>query len=186
MSKIKTTMPRLQEKYVKTILPSLKDELKLENIMSVPKIEKIVLNMGVGEAVGNKRYLEDAVYTLSMITGQKPVVTKAKKAISNFKLREGLPIGSMVTLRGKKMYEFLDRLISVTLPRVKDFRGIPRKAFDGRGNYSFGITENIVFMEVDRDKIANILGLQITICTNAGDNDSARLLLEKFGMPFRK
>jgi large subunit ribosomal protein L5 len=186
LSKIKTTKPRLQKKYAEKILPALKDELKLENVMSVPKIEKIVLNMGVGGAVGNKRFLEDAVYTLTQITGQKPVVTKAKKAISNFKLREGLPIGTMVTLRGKRMYEFLDRLISVTLPRVKDFRGIPRKAFDGQGNYSFGITENIVFMEVDRDKIANILGLQITICTNAGNNDSARLLLEKFGMPFRK
>jgi len=186
LSNTKTIMPRLQKKYIEKILPSLKDELKLENVMSVPKIEKIVLNMGVGEAVGNKRYLEDAVYTLTVITGQKPVVTKAKKAISNFKLREGLPIGSMVTLRGKRMYEFLDRLISVTLPRVKDFRGIPRKAFDKRGNYSFGIQENIVFMEVDRDKIANILGLQITICTNAGNDDSARLLLEKFGMPFRK
>jgi len=186
LSNAKTTMPRLKVKYLGKILPSLKDELKLENVMSVPKIDKIVLNMGVGEAVGNKRYLEDAVYTLTMITGQKPVVTKAKKAISNFKLREGLPIGCMVTLRGKRMYEFLDRLISVTLPRVKDFKGVPRKAFDGRGNYSFGIQENIVFMEVDRDKIANILGLQITICTNAGNNDSARLLLEKFGMPFRK
>jgi len=186
LSNAKTTMPRLKVKYLEKILPSLKDELKLDNVMSIPKIEKIVLNMGVGEAVGNKRYIEDAVYTLTQITGQKPVVTKAKKAISNFKLREGLPIGCMVTLRGKRMYEFLDRLISVTLPRVKDFRGIPRKAFDGQGNYSFGITENIVFMEVDRDKIANILGLQITICTNAGNSDSARLLLEKFGMPFRK
>ena len=182
----KTNMPRLQKKYMDKILPTLKEELKLDNVMAIPKIEKIVLNMGVGEAVGNKRYLEDAVYTLTVVSGQKPVVTKAKKAISNFKLREGLPIGCMVTLRGKRMYEFLDRLISVTLPRVKDFRGIPVKAFDGKGNYNFGIQENIVFMEVDRDKIANILGLQITICTTAGSNDSARVLLEKFGMPFRK
>ena len=182
----KTNMPRLQKKYMDKILPTLKEELKLDNVMAIPKIEKIVLNMGVGEAVGNKRYLEDAVYTLTVVSGQKPVVTKAKKAISNFKLREGLPIGCMVTLRGKRMYEFLDRLISVTLPRVKDFRGIPVKAFDGKGNYNFGIQENIVFMEVDRDKIANILGLQITICTTAGNNDSARVLLEKFGMPFRK
>ncbi|MDR0303721.1 MAG: 50S ribosomal protein L5 [Chitinispirillales bacterium] len=179
-------MPRLQKKYLEKILPVLKEELKLDNVMAIPKIDKIVLNMGVGEAVGNKRYLEDAVYTLTMVSGQKPVVTKAKKAISNFKLREGLPIGCMVTLRGKRMYEFLDRLISVTLPRVKDFKGISGKAFDGRGNYSFGIQENIVFMEVDRDKIANILGLQVTICTTAGSNESARVLLEKFGMPFRK
>jgi len=186
LSKVKTTMPQLQKKYLEKMLPALKEELKLENVMSVPKVEKVVLNMGVGEAVGNKRYIEDAVYTLSVITGQKPVITKAKKAISNFKLREGLPIGCMVTLRGKRMYEFLERLIAVTLPRVKDFRGIPRKAFDGKGNYSFGIQENIVFMEVDRDKIANILGLQVTICTTADDNDSARALLEKFGMPFRK
>lgn len=180
------TMPRLQKKYSEEVLLALKNELELDNVMSIPKLDKIVINMGVGEAVGNKRYLEDAVYTLTNISGQKPVVTKARKAISNFKLREGLPIGCKVTLRGKRMFEFLDRLISVALPRAKDFRGLSRKSFDGHGNYTFGLQENIVFMEVDRDKIANIMGLEITICTTAKKDDEARLLLEKFGVPFRK
>ncbi len=178
--------PRLKKKYVDEIIPALKAELKVDNVMALPKIEKIVLNMGVGEAVGNKRYLEDAVYTLTEITGQKPVVTKAKKAISNFKLREDQPIGVKVTLRGTKMYEFLDRLISISLPRVKDFRGIPRKAFDGNGNYSLGLKENDMFLEINRDKVANLQGLEVTICTTSNSNDDARLLLEKMGMPFRK
>ncbi len=181
-----TYTPRLQTKYVEQIIPALKKELGVENVMALPKLEKIVLNMGVGEAVGNKRYLEDAVYTLTEITGQKPVVTKAKKAISNFKLREDQPIGAKVTLRGKKMYEFLDRLISVSLPREKDFRGVPRKAFDGHGNYSLGLKENVMFLEINRDKIANIQGLEVTICTTTNSNDDARLMLEKMGMPFRK
>jgi large subunit ribosomal protein L5 len=178
--------PRLKKKYVDEIIPALKAELKVDNVMALPKLEKVVLNMGVGEAVGNKRYLEDAVYTLTEITGQKPVVTKAKKAISNFKLREHQPIGVKVTLRGAKMYEFLDRLISIALPRVKDFRGIPRKAFDGHGNYSLGFKENDMFLEINRDKVANLQGLEVTICTTSDSNDDARLLLEKMGMPFRK
>ncbi len=186
MSSVESYTPRLQKKYQDTVLASLKDELGLDNIMAVPKLEKIVLNMGVGEAVQNKKFLEDAVYTLTEITGQKPVVTRAKISISNFKLREDVPIGAKVTLRGDKMWEFLDRLISVTLPREKDFRGVPKKAFDGRGNYSMGFTENTVFLEIVRDRIANIQGLQLTICTTAGDNDGAKLLLTKLGMPFRK
>jgi len=186
LSSVETKTPRLLKKYQDEIRTSLKDELGLSNIMAVPKLTKIVINMGCGEAVQNKKYIEDAQYTLAQITGQQPVVTNAKKAISNFKLREGMPIGAMVTLRGNRMWEFLDRLISVTLPREKDFRGVPKKAFDGRGNYSFGLKENLVFMEVNRDKIANIQGLQINICTTAGNNEGAKLMLTKLGMPFRK
>ena len=186
MSSVATKNPRLLEKYNGEIRTSLKDELGLQNIMAVPKLTKIVINMGVGEAVQNKKYIEDAEYTLAQISGQKPVTTKAKKSISNFKLREGMPIGAMVTLRGNKMWEFLDRLICVTLPREKDFRGVPKKAFDGKGNYSFGLKENLVFPEVNRDRISNILGLQINICTTAGNDEGAKLLLSKLGMPFRK
>ncbi len=185
MSSVESYTPRLLKKYQDTVLASLKDELGLDNVMAVPKLEKIVLNMGVGEAIQNKKFLEDAQYTLTEITGQKPVVTKAKIAISNFKLRADLPIGVKVTLRGPKMWEFLDRLISVTLPRERDFRGVPKKSFDGNGNYSMGFTENTVFLEVNRDKIANLQGLQLTICTTAGDNDAAKSLLTKLGMPFR-
>ncbi len=178
--------PRLQKKYEEQILSVLKEELALGNINSVPKIEKIVVNMGVGEAITNKKALEDAVYTLTNITGQKPVITKARKAISNFRLRDGLPIGAKVTLRGKKMYEFLDRLIAVALPRMKDFRGVSRKSFDGTGNYNLGFNENLMFPEINRDKIGNIQGLELTVCTTAKKDDHARLLLEKLGMPFRK
>ena len=186
MSSVDTYTPRLQKKYNETVVPILKKELGLENVMSVPKLDKVVLNMGVGEATQNKRFLEDAVYTLTQITGQKPIVTKAKNAISNFKLREDLPIGCKVTLRGAQMYEFLDRLVGVTLPRVKDFRGVSKKSFDGHGNYSLGFQENTVFMEVDRDKILQIQGLEMTICTTADNNDDARLLLATIGIPFRK
>ena len=186
MSSVESYVPRLQKRYKDEILNSLKEELGLANIMSVPKLEKIVLNMGVGEAVQNKKFIEDAVYTLTVITGQKPVTTHAKKAISNFKLRDGMAIGVKVTLRGKNMWEFFDRLISVTLPREKDFRGLSNKAFDGRGNYSFGLKENLVFPEINRDRITNIQGLQVTICTTADSNDDAKSLLTKFGLPFRK
>ncbi len=186
MSSVETYTPRLQKKFNDEVISSLKDELALSNVMAVPKLEKIVLNMGVGEAVQNKKFLENAVYTLTEITGQKPVLTMSKKAISNFKLREDIPIGTKVTLRGNKMWEFLDRLICITLPRERDFRGVPKKSFDGNGNYSMGFTENTVFLEVNRDKIANLQGLQLTICTTAGDNDAAKSLLTKLGMPFRK
>lgn len=186
MSSVDTYTPRLLKKYKEEIVAPLKDELGLENIMAVPKLSKIVLNMGVGEAVANKKHIEDAVYTLTEITGQKPVVTTAKNAISNFKLREGMPIGAKVTLRGNKMWEFFDRFVSVTLPREKDFRGVSKKAFDGRGNYSLGLKENLVFTEINRDKISQIQGLQVTFCTTAEDNEAAKLLLTKLGMPFRK
>ncbi len=179
-------MPRMQATYNEQIKPALKDELGLSSIMAVPKIEKIVINMGVGEATQNKRSLEDAVYTLETITGQKPVTTLAKAAISNFRLREGVPVGCKVTLRGKKMWEYLDRLVSVALPRVKDFKGVSKKAFDGRGNYTLGLKENIVFLEVDRDKVSQIQGMDITICTTADNNADSKLLLEKLGMPFKK
>ena len=178
--------PRLQTKYKETIVPTLMEELSLGNINSVPKLEKIVLNMGVGEAVQNKKAIEDAVYTLTNITGQKPVITKARKAISNFRLRDGVSVGVKVTLRGAKMYEFLDRLISVYLPRMKDFRGVSSKSFDGTGNYNLGFSENLMFPEINRDKIGNIQGLELTICTTASENEPARLLLDKMGMPFRK
>ena len=178
--------PRLLAKYKTEVIPALQKELGVANVMSVPKLDKIVINMGVGEATQNKRFLEDAVYTLTQISGQKPVVTKAKNAISNFKLREDVPIGCKVTLRGNQMYEFLDRFVAITLPRVKDFRGVSKKSFDGHGNYSIGFSENTVFMEVDRDKILNIQGLELTICTTAKTNDDARLLLTKIGVPFRK
>lgn len=186
MSSVESYVPRLLKKYKSEVVPAIKDELGIENIMAVPKLEKIVINMGVGEAVQNKKFIEDAVYTLTEISGQKPVVTTAKKAISNFKLREGMPIGAKVTLRGNKMWEFLDRLISVTLPREKDFRGLPKKAFDGRGNYSFGLKENLVFLEINRDKITNIQGLQITVCTTSGNDEGAKALLTHLGLPFRK
>ncbi len=186
MSSTDTYTPRLKTKYQEEILPAIKEELGIKNVMAIPKIEKIVLNMGVGESIGNKRYLEDAVYALTEISGQKPVITKAKQSIANFKLREGMPIGVKVTLHGNRMYDFLDRLIAVAIPRVKDFRGVSRRAFDGKGNYSLGFKENIMFLEINRDKIANIQGLQVTICSSASNDDDARLLLEKMGMPFRK
>jgi len=178
--------PRLLKKYKEEIVAPLKEELGLDNIMAVPKMEKIVLNMGVGEAVQNKKHIEDAVYTLTEITGQKPVVTVAKNSISNFKLRDGVDIGAKVTLRGDKMWEFFDRFVSVTLPRERDFRGVSKKAFDGHGNYSIGLKENLVFSEINRDKISTVQGLQITVCTTAVDNEAAKLLLTKLGMPFRK
>ena len=180
------TLPRLQVKYKNTVIPALQTRLGLKNLMQVPKLEKIVINMGVGRAVQEPKLIDEAVMCLENITGQKAVVTKSKKAISNFKLRENVSIGCKVTLRGTKMYEFLDRLISVALPRVRDFRGLPKKSFDGRGNYTLGVKENIIFMEIDRDKISKILGLDICICTTSPSNEGAMALLEELGMPFRK
>ncbi|ERP31301.1 50S ribosomal protein L5 [Chitinivibrio alkaliphilus] len=177
---------RLEVAYDKDIKLALKEEIGQSSVMAVPKLDKIVVNMGVGNATQDKKLLEDALYTLTMISGQKPVVTTARKAISNFKLRVGMPIGCKVTLRGKQMYEFFDRLVSVALPRVKDFRGISPKSFDGQGNYTLGIEENIVFLEVDRDKISRIMGMDITICTTATTDNDGKALLAKMGMPFRK
>ena len=178
--------PRLKKVYNDTIAPELFKELGLKSVMQVPKIEKIVVSMGVGEALANKKLLDAAVTDITAITGQKAVKTKAQKSIANFKLRQGNEVGVMVTLRGARMYEFLDRLINVALPRVKDFRGIKATGFDGHGNYSLGITEQIIFPEIDFDKIERIAGLNINVVTSAKTDSDARALLTKFGMPFRK
>lgn len=177
---------RLKELYDKQVRRKLQDEFQISNPMAVPKIEKVVLNMGVGEAIQNAKILEAAVDELATITGQKPVVTKAKKSIASFKLREGQSIGTMVTLRGDKMYEFLDRLINIALPRVRDFRGVPTKSFDGRGNYTLGIRDHLIFPEIDAGKVDKSKGMNITIVTNAKSDEQARVLLRELGMPFGK
>jgi large subunit ribosomal protein L5 len=176
----------MREKYFKEAVPALKQKLGFSNVMQVPRLEKIVLNMGVGRAVQDAKLIDEAVTVMRDISGQKPVVTHAKKAISNFKLRKGQAIGCKVTLRGNRMYEFFDRLVSVTIPRIRDFRGLPRKAFDGHGNYTLGVKEQIVFVEIDRDKITNVSGMDICICTTAKTDELALGLLEEMGMPFRK
>ena len=179
-------MNRLQEQYKNEFAPALQKELGLENVMQIPKITKVVVNIGVGEALDNPKALDAAVNDLTIITGQKPVVIAAKKAISNFKLREGRQIGVKVTLRGDKMWAFLDRLINVALPRVRDFRGISADSFDGRGNYTLGLTEQLIFPEIQYDKIDKVRGMEISIVTTAETDDHAWQLLSKFGMPFRK
>ncbi|MBN1394281.1 MAG: 50S ribosomal protein L5 [Pirellulales bacterium] len=178
-------MPRLQEKYAKEILPGLAGKLGRKNPMSLPRLEKIVVNMGVGKAIGEKKYMEEAVEALKQITGQMPVITHSRKSIANFKLREGMAIGCKVTLRKKRMYEFLDRLISLTLPRVRDFRGLSPKAFDGRGNYNLGLNELLVFPEINPDKFSFAQGMNVTLVTSAENDDEARTLLKEFGMPLR-
>jgi large subunit ribosomal protein L5 len=177
---------RLKEHYQKEVRRKLQDEFGIENPMAVPKVEKVVLNMGMGEAISNAKLLDTAVEELSTITGQKPVVTKAKKSIASFKLREGQSIGTMVTLRGDKMYEFLDRLINIALPRVRDFRGVPAKSFDGRGNYTLGIRDHLIFPEIDPVKVDKSKGMNITIVTTAKTDEQARVLLRELGMPFGK
>jgi len=177
---------RLKEKYLTEVRRKLQDEFQIKNPMAVPKIEKVVLNMGMGDAISNSKILDAAVDELATITGQKPVVTKAKKSIAAFKLREGVPIGTMVTLRGEKMYEFLDRLISVALPRVRDFRGVPTKSFDGRGNFTLGIRDHLIFPEIDPVKVDKSKGMNITIVTTAKTDEQARTLLRELGMPFGK
>ena len=179
-------VPRLKKVYKDTIAPELFKELGYKSVMQVPAIKKIVVSMGVGEALSNKKLLDAAVTDITAITGQKAVKTKAKKSIANFKLRQGNEVGVMVTLRGAQMYEFLDRLINVALPRVKDFRGIKSTGFDGHGNFSLGVTEQIIFPEIDFDKIERIAGMNISIVTSAETDRDARALLTKFGMPFRK
>lgn len=178
--------PRMFTKYKASIVDSLRDRLGARNLSEVPKLSKIVLNMGVGKATQDAKLLEEAVRDMQIIAGQRPVITKAKKAISNFKLRQGQSIGCMVTLRGYRMYEFFDRLVSIALPRVRDFRGLPRKSFDGHGNYSMGIREQIIFHEVDPDKVGRIRGMDITICTSAKTDEKALAFLEEMGMPFRR
>ncbi len=179
-------MNRLKEKYVSEIVPSLKDKYKYKSIMEVPKLDKIVVNIGVGDAAHNAKMLEAAMNELEAITGQKPVATKAKKAIAGFKLREGQAIGCKVTLRGENMYNFLDKLISIALPRVRDFRGISAKAFDGRGNYTLGLTEQLIFSEIEYDNVVKVRGMDIVFVTTAKSNEEAHDLLKGFGMPFKK
>jgi len=179
-------MARLQQIYREKIVPALKSELGLKNPMEVPKIVKITVNMGVGEAVADRKLMDAAVADLTKITGQKPLICKSRKAIASFKLREGLAIGCKVTLRGARMYEFLDRLISVAMPRIRDFRGVSARAFDGRGNYTLGVKEQIIFPEIQYDQIDKIRGMDITITTTARDNQHGRALLEAFNFPFRK
>jgi large subunit ribosomal protein L5 len=177
---------RLKEKYHSEIKQALKKELGVENSMAVPRLEKIVINMGLGEATQNSKMLDPLVADLAAIAGQKPVTTRAKKSIAAFKVREGMPIGAMVTLRGDTMYEFLDRLISVALPRVRDFRGVSTKSFDGRGNYTLGVRDQLIFAEIDYSKVDKLKGMNITIVTSAQDDNSARALLKQFGIPFRQ
>ncbi len=181
-----TLAPRLRTRYTDEISSALMAELELPNVMLVPKIEKIVLNMGVGEAVAQAKLLEGALADMATIAGQKPVITRAKNSIANFKLREGNAIGCKVTLRGDRMYEFLDRLISLAIPRIRDFRGLSPKSFDGNGNYTFGVTEQLMFPEIDYDTIDTIRGMDITIVTTAKTNDDGRALLTAFGFPFRR
>lgn len=177
---------RLKERYQKEVAPALQKEFNIINPMATPRLEKIVVNMGLGEAISNSKLIDTAVEELSSVTGQKPVVTKAKKSIATFKLRQGMPIGAMVTLRGDRMFEFLDRLISVALPRVRDFRGVSPKAFDGRGNYTLGVREQLIFPEIDFNKVDKTRGMNVSIVTTARTDEQARALLKALGMPFRQ
>ena len=179
-------MARMQEYYRDTIVPKLKEELGLENVMQVPKITKITLNMGVGEALGDRKVMENAVSDMTRIAGQKPIIRNARKSVAGFKIREGFPIGCKVTLRRERMYEFLDRLVNIAIPRVRDFRGLNTKSFDRQGNYSMGVTEQIIFPEIDYDQIDAIRGMDITITTTARDAEEGRALLAAFNFPFRK
>lgn len=178
-------MATLKEKYRSEIAPQLKEELGLANVMQVPRITKITLNMGVGEAVGDKKVLENALADMQKIAGQKPVVTKSRKSIAGFKIRDGWPIGCKVTLRDERMYEFLERLISIAIPRIRDFRGISPKAFDGRGNFAMGVTEQIIFPEINYDEVDKLRGMDIVITTNAANDDQGRALLRAFNFPFK-
>jgi large subunit ribosomal protein L5 len=176
---------RLKERYQKEVAPAIAKEFGITNPMAVPRVQKVVLNMGMGEAIANAKILDTAADELRAISGQKPVITKAKKSIASFKLRQGMPIGVMVTLRGDRMYEFLDRLVSIALPRVRDFRGVSPKAFDGRGNYTIGVREQLIFPEIDFNKVEKLRGMNISIITTARNDEQARALLKGLGMPFR-
>ena len=177
---------RLKEKYTNEIVPSLMEKFNYSSIMQAPKVDKIVINMGVGDAVSNSKNLDEAVEELTLISGQKPVITRAKKSIAGFRLREGMPIGCKVTLRGERMYDFLDKLVSVSLPRVRDFRGVSKKSFDGRGNYTLGVKEQLIFPEIDFDKVNKVRGMDIVVVTTANTDEEARELLTQLGMPFQK
>ena len=179
-------MNRLVEKYQKTVIESLMKQFNYSSVMQCPKIEKVVINMGVGDAIANPKALDEAVAELTQLAGQKPVITKAKKSIANFKLREGMPIGCKVTLRGEHMYEFLDKLFNIALPRVRDFRGVSTTAFDGRGNYTLGVKEQIIFPEINFDKVSKVRGMDIVIVTTANTDEEAKALLAGMGMPFAK
>ena len=186
MSKAKTYIPRMKEQYLKQVKPALQKKFNYKSSMQVPRIDKICLNQGIGIAVSDKKLAEAAVVEMTNISGQKAVTSKSKKDIANFKLRKGVPVGVRVTLRGNNMYDFLDRLISASLPRIRDFKGIERKGFDGHGNYTLGITEQIIFPEIVMDKVNKIMGMDITFVTTAKTDEEARVLLESFGMPFKK
>jgi large subunit ribosomal protein L5 len=179
------TTPRLKEQYHAEVRAALKERLGLANVMQIPAFTKVVVNMGLGDAVADKSVVDGAVTDLGIITGQKPKVNRSTKSIANFKLREGMAVGTSVTLRGDRMWEFLDRLIQVAIPRIRDFRGLDPNAFDGRGNYSFGVNEQLIFPEIEYDKVAKVRGMNITICTTAGNDEGGRALLEAFGFPFR-
>jgi large subunit ribosomal protein L5 len=179
-------MARLQQFYTETVVPQLQEKLQLSNIMQVPRITKITLNMGVGEAIADRKIVDKAMADMTLIAGQKPVVRRARKSVASFKLRDGMPIGCKVTLRKRQMYEFLDRLISIAIPRIRDFRGLSLKSFDGRGNYSMGVQEQIIFPEIDYDNIDAIRGMDITITTTAANNEQGQALLESFNFPFKK
>ncbi|MFS0749585.1 50S ribosomal protein L5 [Oceanobacillus sp. 1P07AA] len=179
-------MNELKQKYQDDIVSSLMDKFNYNSVMEVPKVEKIVINMGVGDAVQNSKALDSAVEELSLISGQKPLITRAKKSIAGFRLREGMPIGAKVTLRGERMYEFLQKLVAVSLPRVRDFRGISKKAFDGRGNYTLGVKEQLIFPEINYDKVSKIRGMDIVVVTTSNTDEEARELLAQLGMPFQK
>lgn len=179
-------MARLKERFNESIKTELVNKFNYSSVMEVPKIEKIIVNMGVGDAVQNAKVLDTAVEELQAITGQKPIITKAKRSIATFRLRQGMPIGAKVTMRGERMYEFLDKLISVSLPRVRDFRGVSKNAFDGRGNYTLGVKEQLIFPEIDYDKVSKVRGMDIVIVTTANTDEEAKELLTQFGMPFQK
>lgn len=179
-------VPRLKQHYIEAVRPEMLKQFKYTNPMRVPQIEKVVLNMGIGEATADRKKVEQATRDMTLIAGQKPVMTKARKSIANFKLRDNMPIGCKVTLRKARMYEFLDRLVTIALPRVKDFRGLNPKSFDGRGNYAMGIKEHIIFPEIDYDKVEQIWGMDIIVCTTAETDDEARALLKQFNFPFRR
>ena len=179
-------MPRLKQRYREEILPALRSEFEYANVMQVPGLTKIVVNMGVGEAARDSKLIEGAIRDLTAITGQKPAVTKARKSIAQFKLREGMPIGAHVTLRGDRMWEFLDRLLSLALPRIRDFRGLSDRQFDGRGNYTFGLTEQVMFHEIDQDRVDRSRGMDITVVTTATNDDEGRALLKQLGFPFKE
>jgi large subunit ribosomal protein L5 len=178
--------PRLKQMYRDAVRDQVKGELDISNPMEIPRLDKIVVNMGLGEAIDDRGIIDAAIEDLAAITGQQPKVNKARKSVANFKLREGMAIGASVTMRGDRMWEFFDRLISVSIPRIRDFRGLNPNSFDGRGNYSFGVTEQLIFPEIDFDKVSKVRGMDITICTTAADDQGARALLEAFGFPFRR